>query len=136
MQANGNGAGGFMMQTMGDSAAINAVVGLETLGNGGFGTMLGTYSDGLSIAALARLYTAENIGAALQEGALALLRRKFDAAGTALDDALDLLRRSAGTMEAAEWDFLNGRLNRSRQLHKRFGALLSNPIVRRLTRRK
>lgn len=80
--------------------------------------------------------TAENIGAALQEGALALLRRKFDAAGTALDGALDLLHRSAGTMDAAEWAFLNARLNRSRQLHKRFSALLSNPIVRRLTRRK
>ena len=65
MEANGNGAGGFMMQTIGDSAAINAVVGLETLGNGGFGTMLGTYSDSLSIAALARLYTAENVGAGL-----------------------------------------------------------------------
>ncbi len=84
MQANGNGAGGFMMQTMGDSAAINAVVGLETLGNGGFGTMLGTYSDGLSIAALARLYTAENIGAGLlfdvyglNTGAIGLLADVF-----------------------------------------------------------
>ena len=65
MEANGNGAGGFMMQTSGSNAAINAVVGLETLGNGGFGTMLGTYSDNLSIAALARLRTAENVGAGL-----------------------------------------------------------------------
>ena len=65
MEANGNGGGGFIMQTMGDSAAINAVVGLETLGNGAFGTMLGTFSDGLSIAALARLNTAENLGAGL-----------------------------------------------------------------------
>lgn len=80
--------------------------------------------------------TAENIGAALQEGALALLRRKFEAAGAALDDALDLLHKSAGTMDETEWNFLNGRLNRSRQLHKRFRALLSNPVVRLLTRRK
>jgi DNA-binding transcriptional regulator GbsR (MarR family) len=80
--------------------------------------------------------TAENIGAALQEGALALLRRKFDATGVAIDDALGLLRHSAGTMDAAEWAFLESRLTRSRQLHRRFSALLSNPIVRRLTRRK
>lgn len=80
--------------------------------------------------------TAENIGTALQEGVLALLRRKFDAAGTALDDALELLQQSAGAIDAAEWDFLNSRLTRSRQLHKRFGSLLSNPIVRRLVRRK
>ena len=80
--------------------------------------------------------TAENIGTALQEGALALLRRKFAAAGAALDDALDLLSRSAGAMDDAEWDFLNRRLTRSRQLHKRFSALLSNPVVRLLTRRK
>lgn len=80
--------------------------------------------------------TAENLGAALQEGALALLRRKFEAVGAALDDARDLLDRSAGTMDAAERDFLSGRLNRSRQLHRRFRALLSNPVTRFLTRRK
>ncbi len=65
MEANGNGAGGFMMQTIGSNAAINAVVGLETLDNLAFGTMLGTYSDNLSIAALARLTSTGNTGAGL-----------------------------------------------------------------------
>jgi len=65
MEANGNGMGGFMMQTTGNDAAINAVVGLDTLGNGDFGTMLGTYSDGLALSALARLNSADNGGAGL-----------------------------------------------------------------------
>ena len=65
MEANGNGGVGFSMTTTGSNAAINAVVGLDTLGNGNAGTFLGTYSDNLSIAALARLYTAENLGAGL-----------------------------------------------------------------------
>ena len=65
MEANGNGGVGFSMNTTGSNAAINAVVGLDTLGNGSAGTFLGTYSENLSIAALARLNSSGNAGAGL-----------------------------------------------------------------------
>ena len=65
MEANGNGGVGFSMTTTGSNAAINAVVGLDTLGNGSAGTFLGTYSDNLGIAALARLNSSGNAGAGL-----------------------------------------------------------------------
>lgn len=72
MVANGNGMNGFQMTTIGSNAAINAVVGLETIGNGGAGAYLGTYSDYLSIAALARLESTGNGGAGLLFDAYAL----------------------------------------------------------------
>ena len=72
MEANGNGMTGFQMTTIGSNAAINAVVGLETVGNGGAGAYLGTYSDYLSIAALARLNSTDNLGAGLLFDAYAL----------------------------------------------------------------
>ena len=60
MEANGNGDAGFRMVTAASNAALNAVIGLNTVGNGGTGTLLGTYSEDLSVAALARLNTIGN----------------------------------------------------------------------------
>ncbi len=60
MQANGNGGSGFSLSTVGDYAAINAVVGLETANNGLYGADVNTHSEYLGIAALARLNTTGN----------------------------------------------------------------------------
>ena len=73
MQANGNTGAGFVMQTTGGNAAINAVVGLDTIGNvNGPGAFLGTYcmtppapSTNFAISAIARLNTSDNGGAGL-----------------------------------------------------------------------
>lgn len=66
MQANGNAGIGFMMQTFGGQAAINAIVGLETVGNvTGAGTVSFNASDNLAVNAVARLNTTDNGGAGL-----------------------------------------------------------------------
>ena len=80
MQCNGNLGTGFSMQSFGDDAAVNALVGLEANGNGGPGVFLGTYSDYLSVGALARVNASGNLGAgvlfdtyALDEAAVGIL---------------------------------------------------------------
>lgn len=66
MQANGNGDLGFVMQTIGGGAAINAIVGLETIGNtNGPGAVSFTASDNLAVNAVARLNSIGNGGAGL-----------------------------------------------------------------------
>ena len=80
MQCNGNLGTGFSMQSFGDDAAVNAVVGLEANGNAGPGVFLGTSSDYLSVGALARVNASGNLGAgvlfdtyALDEAAVGIL---------------------------------------------------------------
>lgn len=65
MQANGNTGAGFVMQTHGSNAAVNAVVGLETIGNGGPGAVSFTSADELALNAVARLNSIGNTGAGL-----------------------------------------------------------------------
>jgi len=66
MQANGNTGAGFVMQTHGSNAAINAVVGLETIGNTtGPGAVSFTSADELALNAVARLNSISNTGAGL-----------------------------------------------------------------------
>lgn len=65
MRANGNTNAGFVMQTRGSNAAINAVVGLETIDNGGPGSVSFTYADELALNAVARLHSIGNTGAGL-----------------------------------------------------------------------
>ena len=66
MQVNGNAGPGFEMHTLGDLAAVSAIVGLETVGNAGAGAVVETDSDYLSLAAIARLVSTGNAGNGLQ----------------------------------------------------------------------
>ena len=66
MQANDNAGPGFEMHTLGDLAAVSAIVGLETVGNAGAGAVVETDSETLSLAAIARLVTTGNSGDGLQ----------------------------------------------------------------------
>jgi len=72
MQVNDNGEGGFWMRTQGDIAAINAIVGMETLNNHDFGTASLSSSPDIAINAVARLVSTDNTGAGLLMDALAL----------------------------------------------------------------
>ncbi len=72
MQVNDNGGWGFRMQTQGDFAALNAIVGMETLDNNDFGTASLTYSPDIAINAVARLDSTDNTGAGLLMDAWAL----------------------------------------------------------------
>ncbi|NCA82236.1 MAG: hypothetical protein EOM72_05770 [Opitutae bacterium] len=66
MQANGNAGAGFVMNTHGSNAAINAVVGLETIGNiTGPGAVSFASADDLAVNAVARLNSISNTGAGL-----------------------------------------------------------------------
>ena len=66
MRANGNTGAGFVMQTHGSNAAVNAVVGLETIGNiTGPGAVSFTSADELALNAVARLNSIGNTGAGL-----------------------------------------------------------------------
>ena len=65
MQVNDNGGWGFRMQTQGDIAGLNAIVGMETLDNDDFGTASLTYSPDIAINAVARLVSTDNTGAGL-----------------------------------------------------------------------
>lgn len=66
MQVNGNAGPGFEMHTLGDLAAVSAIVGLETAGNAGAGAVVETDSGYLSLAAIARLVSTGNAGNGLQ----------------------------------------------------------------------
>lgn len=71
MQANDNLAGGFELQSVGGVAAVNAVVGVETIHNGLWGTVVGSLGDDLALNAVARIDTRDNgLGglAAIAEG--------------------------------------------------------------------
>lgn len=60
------------MRTQGDIAAINAIVGMETLNNHDFGTASLSSSPDIAINAVARLVSTDNTGAGLLMDALAL----------------------------------------------------------------
>ncbi len=66
MQVNGNAGPGFEMHTLGDLAAVSAIVGLDAVGNAGDGAVVETDSDYFSLAAIARLVSTGNSGNGLQ----------------------------------------------------------------------
>lgn len=69
-QANNNGEYGFFLQTIAQNAAVNAVVGVESVNNGFWGTAVESTSDGLAANALARIDTRENTLGGLSSTAL------------------------------------------------------------------
>lgn len=77
--------------------------------------------------------TVDNIGAALSQGLLAMVRRKVQSAGMELDAALDALDRHGGR-DAPEKDirFLHARVQRAKALRDRASQVLDNPLLKLL----
>ena len=78
--------------------------------------------------------SAENIGKALQQGLLALVRQKVQFFGGELKASLDLLDEDAGERNPQDIEFLRQRVARARKLQKRLDRVLGNPLVKLLTR--
>ncbi len=77
--------------------------------------------------------TAENIGQALQQGVISLVRKKVVEFGDQLDITTSLLNEvdMAGNLDAK---FLKQRISRANKLQKQMEGVLGNPLVRLLTR--
>ncbi len=78
--------------------------------------------------------SADNIGVALRQGLIDLVRRKLDLVGAELDRAEDVLATAA---EADPHDtlFLKARVKRANVLRSRAGKALDSPLVSLLTRK-
>ena len=75
--------------------------------------------------------SADNIAAALQQGLLAFLRQKMQAAAVELDHVNELLEtavRQPGTN--GELKFIHGRVKRAKQLRDRAAGVLDSPILK------
>ena len=77
--------------------------------------------------------TAENIAGALQEGLLALVRKKVLLFGEELDMANNLLINAGDKKKNSELSFLKGRVGRASSLQARLRKFLDNPLVRFFT---
>lgn len=76
--------------------------------------------------------TADNLGQALQQGVMSLIRQKIESTAGELDAAADQLHALNGRGASADVRFLRSRIDRVRTLSKRIEGLLSNPLVRLL----
>jgi DNA-binding transcriptional regulator GbsR (MarR family) len=75
--------------------------------------------------------SADNIAAALQQGLLAFLRQKMQAAATELDHVNDLLETVSRQPQAnGDLKFLYSRVKRAKQLRDRASSVLESPIVK------
>lgn len=77
--------------------------------------------------------SADNIGSALQQGILSVVRKKVSDFGTQLDESIQSLDRIE-TLESAEAVFLKNRIIRADRLQRRVDKLLGNPLVKLLNR--
>lgn len=77
--------------------------------------------------------SAENIGYALQEGLLSLIRQKVNEFGDQLAITENLLGQT-GRENSSEIEFLRQRISRASTLQKRLNGVLGNPLVRLLTK--
>lgn len=77
--------------------------------------------------------TVDNIGSALRQGLLAMVRRKVESAGAELDAALNMLEKHGGA-EAPDKKtrFLHARVRRAKTLRDRTSQILDNPLFRLL----
>ena len=75
--------------------------------------------------------TADNIGTALQQGLLALIRRKIDGVATELDAVHTLLAAQSGDGHA-ELKFLAARVKRAKVLRDGAAKVLGSPLLRLL----
>ncbi len=77
--------------------------------------------------------TADNLGQALRDGLLDMLRRKVDQTARILDETVQVLRCDAGA-DDADLGFLNSRIERSQVLCTRARQVLNSRLLRYLTR--
>lgn len=78
--------------------------------------------------------SADNIASALQLGLLALVRQKLELFSGDLDSSLQLIETN-GIMNQknSEYDFLQKRLARAKQLQKRVQKIIDHPVVKYLS---
>ena len=77
--------------------------------------------------------TAENIGQALQEGVISLVRKKVVEFGDQIDITLNILNEFE-VCEDQDAVFLKQRVGRANKLQKRMERVLGNPLIRLLTK--
>ena len=74
--------------------------------------------------------SAENIGKALQQGLLALVRQKIELFGDELDDSLNLIKEIPENSPVnGEMTFLKQRIIRAKKLQSGLEKVLGNPLV-------
>lgn len=77
--------------------------------------------------------TVDNIGSALRQGLLSMIRRKVEAAGMELDTALVMLEENGGSQAPSkETRFLHSRVQRAKTLRDRASQILDNPLFKLL----
>ncbi len=77
--------------------------------------------------------TVDNIGSALRQGLLSMIRRKVEAAGMELDTALVMLEENGGSQAPSkETRFLYSRVQRAKTLRDRASQILDNPLFKLL----
>ena len=74
----------------------------------------------------------DHLGVALRQGLLELVRGKMRTAGVELDRAEELLRQAGNGGNNDEIKFVQGRLNRAKQLRQRATRIFNNPIMKML----
>jgi DNA-binding transcriptional regulator GbsR (MarR family) len=75
--------------------------------------------------------SADNIGKALQQGLLALVRQKVQIFGDALEASLDLIQTlSEDTFARDDLAFLQQRIKRAQKLQNGLEKVLENPVMR------
>lgn len=79
--------------------------------------------------------TADDIGVALQQGILGLVRRKIESAGSELDQVCALLEAGGGASEGGEdLAFLASRVQRAKVLRDRAAKILGSKLLQFLAR--
>ncbi len=79
--------------------------------------------------------TADNLGVAMQQGLMALVRSKLEAAGAEMDEIRSLIDEARrAERDASDLAFLHDRLKRANTLRERLAALLNSRIVKYLVR--
>jgi DNA-binding transcriptional regulator GbsR (MarR family) len=74
----------------------------------------------------------DHFGVALRQGVLELVRGKLRTAGAELDHAEELLQQAGNGGNNDEIKFVQGRLNRAKQLRQRATRIFNNPIMKML----
>lgn len=81
--------------------------------------------------------SADNIGYALQQGVLSLVRQKVQLFGGELDSTLNIVRNiPEGSKDSDEVAFLTQRIERAKKLQNGLDRILENPLVNLLTKAK
>jgi len=81
--------------------------------------------------------SADNIGNALQQGLLAVVRQKVQIFGSELDECLELVNQDSRVLQInSELDFLHMRISRAKKLQTKLNRVLDNPLINLLIRTK